>query len=92
MDINLLIAIILALILICFSIDYDDGFVSFVIGFISIMIVFNLRALFDISTGSYLGFGQLIQLIYAFIGIFSFAKLIMSGNQEVFMYFRRSRH
>lgn len=92
MDLDLLIAIILAVFLICFAIEHDDGFMLFMLGFINLAIVFNLDSLFSINPSSYNNFGSLFQLIYAFIAIFCFAKIIMSANQEGLLNFMKRHH
>lgn len=92
MDLDLLIAILLAVILICFAIEHDDGFMLFMLGFINLAIFFNLETLFSITAASYNNFGYLFQLIYIFISVFCFGKLIMSANQEGLISFGKSHH
>lgn len=92
MDINLLIAVILVLILIILAIEYDDGFILFIMGFLNIGIVLNLDSLFGITNISYNNFGGLLQLIYSFISIFCFAKIIMSARQDGLLSFGKSHH
>lgn len=82
MDLNLLIAIFFAIILIIIAIEYDDGFMLFMLGFLNFGIVLNIDTMFGVTETSYLGFGNLLQLIYLFIGIFCFAKLILSARQD----------
>jgi len=92
MDLNLLIAVFFAIILIIFALEYDDGFMLFVLGFMSFGIVLNIDTLFEVTETSYLGFGNLLQLIYIFIGIFCFAKIIMSARNDGLISFTRGRN
>ena len=92
MDLNLLIAVFFAIILIVIAIEYEDGFILFIMGFLNMGIVLNIDTLFGVTSSSYLGFGNLLQLIYLFIGIFCFAKLIMSARQDGLLSFARGKH
>ena len=85
-------SILFALILICFAVDSDDGFSLFMEGFMNIVVVFNIDTLFGITETSYNGFGNLIQLIYAFIAIFCFSKIIMSARQDGLISFMRGHY
>ncbi len=92
MDLNLLIAIFFAIILIIIAIEYEDGFIMFMMGFLNIIIVFNIDTLFGVTDTSYLGFGNLIQLIYTFIAIFCFTKMILSAKQDGIFASVRGKH
>ena len=74
MDSNLIFSIFLIIILTIIAIEWDEGFILCLIGCISIALSINLELAFSIDNSTYQGFGQLIQLIFAFIGIFAFAK------------------
>jgi hypothetical protein len=82
MDLNLLIAILVAVILIIISIEYEDGFLLFIMGFLNLGVVLNIDTLFGITQTSYHWFGNLMQLIYVFIAIFCFTKMVLSAREE----------
>lgn len=85
-------AIFFAIILIIIAIEYDDGFMLLMMGFLSIIIVLNIEALFDITPVSYGNAGQMFQLIYTFIAIFCLVKIIMSARQDGLLSFTRGKH
>jgi len=74
MDTNLIFSIIIIIILTVVVIEWDEAFILFIIGFLAIALAINLELAFSIDNSKYQGFGQLIQLIYAFVGIFAFIK------------------
>lgn len=84
MDSNLIFSIIIAIILTLIVIEWDESFLLFLIGFLSIALAINLYLAFSISTETYQGFGQLIQLIYAFVGIFAFVKTYFTAKETGF--------
>ena len=91
MDLNLLMAVFFAIILIIIAIEYDDAFILFIMGFLNLGIVLNLDTLFGVYQVSYNNFGGLLQLIYTFIGIFCFAKIIMSARQDGLISFTKGK-
>lgn len=74
MDTNLLFSILIIIILAIVAIEWDEAFILFIIGFLAIGIAINLETAFSIDNTTYQGFGQLIQLSYAFVGIFAFTR------------------
>lgn len=74
MDTNLLFSIFLIIILTVVVIEWDEAFLLFIIGFLSIAIAINIETMFSIDNTKYQGFGQLLQLVYALVGIFSFIR------------------
>ena len=92
MDSNLIFSIVLAVILTVIAIEWDESFLLFLIGFLAIALSINLDLAFSISTSTYQGFGQLIQLFYAFIGIFSFTKTYFTAKESGFSLQRLIRH
>jgi len=84
MDSDLIFSIFLIIILAIVAIEWDEGFILFLIGFIAIALSINLELAFSIDNTKYQGFGQLIQLIYAFIGIFAFVKTYFIGKTSGF--------
>jgi len=84
MDSNLIFSIIIAVILTLVAIEWDESFLLFLIGFMAISLAINIDTAFSISTSTYQGFGQLIQLFYAFIGIFSFTKTYFTSKESGF--------
>lgn len=82
MDLDLLLAVFFAIILIIIAIEYDDGFILFIMGFLSLGILINLYELFEIIQTSYNNFGNLLQLVYLFIAVFCFVKMILTARQD----------
>jgi len=74
MDTNLIFSIFIIIILTVVAIEWDEAFLLFIIGFLSIALALNLNTAFSIDTETYQGFGQLIQLSYGIVGIFAFTK------------------
>lgn len=84
MDSNLIFSIIIAIILTLVAIEWDESFLLFLIGFMAVAIAVNLDTAFSISTTTYQGFGQLIQLFYIFVGIFAFVKTYFTAKEHGF--------
>jgi len=82
MDLDLFIAIFFAIILILISIEYDDGFVLFMLGFLNIAVAMNMYELFGIIQTSYNGFGNLLQIVFVFAGVFCFVKMAMAARES----------
>lgn len=85
-------AVFFAIILIIIAIEYDDGFILFMMGFLNLGIVLNLDSLFGVYQISYNNFGGFLQLVYTFIAIFCFTKIIMSARQEGLISFMKGNH
>lgn len=84
MDSNLIFSILFAVILTIIVIEWDESFILFLIGFMAVGLAINLNLAFTISTTTYQGFGQLIQLFYAFVGIFAFVKTYFTAKESGF--------
>ena len=74
MDTNLIFSIFIIIILTIVVIEWDEAFLLFIIGFLSIALALNLNTAFSIETDTYQGFGQLIQLLYILVGVFAFIR------------------
>lgn len=90
MDTNIIFAIIFAVILTIIAIEWDESFVLILIGFMALAISINLETVFSIYTETYQGFGQLIQLFYAFVGIFAFVKTYFTAKEHGFSLRRKT--
>ena len=74
MDTNLIFSIFIIIILTVVAIEWDEAFILLIIGFLALALAINLELAFSIDNTKYQGFGQLIQLLYAFVGIFAFVR------------------
>ena len=74
MDTNLIFSIFIIIILTVVAIEWDEAFILILIGFISIALAINLELAFSIDNTKYQGFGQLIQLLFVFVGVFAFTR------------------
>ena len=74
MDTNLIFSIFIIIILTVVTIEWDEAFILLLIGFVSIALAINLDLAFEIDNTTYQGFGELIQLLYAFVAVFAFVR------------------
>lgn len=84
MDTNLILSIVILITLLLVAIEWDESFLLFMVGFLSIALCINIDLAFGIYNSTYQGFGQMIQLLYAAVSIFAFTKTYFTAKEHGF--------
>lgn len=93
MDINTIVAFLMALILIILVTCIDDGIPLIIIGFLIMAFAWNLTSIFGFASTDLAGWGKVIILGYWIIATFAFLKSIVTGyDQGAFSFRKWSKH
>ena len=92
MDTAFIFSIFLAIIFIIIALEFDEGMMLFCLGMIAAGITININTIFGIANTDYQGFGQLIQLIYGAVTVFTFGRIYYTAQASgIDMMFGRVR-